>query len=190
MNYIFCIIALVIQPVFAWYVYHKQDKRDAALKMPMIYFSGVYLFVQLFVFFKFCIKIPENYQIYSYLLQGVILIVFLFLELFLFGSSKYISNIQKKEQNSIREFKNLIKELEICRLDVTDSQNKENIERVYEKMRYADPISSVEVRQENEKIHQLITELSELADCEQFAAKCKEIEKQLDIRKIKNTKEQ
>lgn len=190
MKYIFCIIALLIQPAFAWYVYHKQDKRDAALKMPLIYFSGIYLLVQLFVFFKFCMKIPENYQMCSYLIQGVILAVFIILELSLFGSNKYISNIQQKEQNSIRDFKNLIKELEICRLDITNFQNKENIERLYEKMRYADPVSSAEVALENEKIHQLIAELSEITDCEQFAAKCKEIEKQLDIRKIKNTKEQ
>lgn len=190
MKYVFCMIALIIQPVFAWYVYHKQDKREAALKMPMIYFSGVYLIVQLFVFFKFCIKIPENYQMYSYLIQGAILAVFLILELNLLGSNKYISNVQQKEQNAIRDFKNLIKELEICSLDVTEPQNKKNIEKLYEKMRYSDPVSSAEVEAENEKIHQLISELSTITDCEQFATKCKEIEKQLDIRKIKNTKEQ
>ena len=39
MKYIFCIIALLIQPVFSWYVYHKQDKKKAALKMPMLYYS-------------------------------------------------------------------------------------------------------------------------------------------------------
>lgn len=32
MKYIFCIIALLIQPVFSWYVYHKQDKKKAALR--------------------------------------------------------------------------------------------------------------------------------------------------------------
>lgn len=187
-KYIFCLIALIIQLAFAWYVYHKQDKRKAALKMPMIYFSGAYLLVQLYVFFKFCIKIPESYQIYSYLLQGGILLVFIFLELALFGSNKYISNIQQKEQDSIRDYKNLIKELEICRVTVTDPINKENLEKLYEKMRYEDPVSSEEVAPENAKIYQLIMELSEMSDCEQFAAKCKEIEKQLDIRKIKNTK--
>ena len=46
MKYIFCIIALLIQPVFSWYVYHKQDKKKAALKMPMLYYSVAYMVVQ------------------------------------------------------------------------------------------------------------------------------------------------
>lgn len=50
MKYIFCIIALLIQPVFSWYVYHKQDKKKAALKMPMLYYSVAYMVVQLYVF--------------------------------------------------------------------------------------------------------------------------------------------
>lgn len=190
MKYIFCILALIIQPAFVWYVYHKQDKRDAASKMPMIYFSGVYLAVQLYVFFKYCMKIPEDYQRYSYLIQGAILAVFIILELSLFGSNKYISDIQKKEQDSIGDFKNLIKELEICKLNVTEPNNMKCIDEIYEKMKYADPVSSVEVAQENEKIHQLIEELSDITDCKQFASKCKEIEKQLDIRALKNKKEQ
>ena len=60
MKYIFCIIALLIQPVFSWYVYHKQDKKKAALKMPMLYYSVAYMVVQLYVFFKFCLKFPER----------------------------------------------------------------------------------------------------------------------------------
>lgn len=60
MKYIFCIIALLIQPVFSWYVYHKQDKKKAALKMPMLYYSVAYMVVQLYVFFKFCSKFQKD----------------------------------------------------------------------------------------------------------------------------------
>lgn len=190
MKYIFCIIALLIQPVFSWYVYHKQDKRQAALKMPMVYFSAVYLVAQMYVFFKFCSKIPENYQIYSYLIQGAILAAFLLLEIFLFAGNQYINRIQEQEQESIRDFKSLIKELEICRLDVADAENQKCIEKVYEKMRYSDPVSSKDVAAENCKIHELIMELSEITEQEEFSKKCREIEKWIEIRKIKNTKEQ
>lgn len=163
MKYIFLIIALIIQPLFTWYVYFKQSKDKAAMKMPMLYFSLVYLIVQVCIFFNFCIKIPDDYQIYACLLQGAILVIFLVVEFVLFGSNKYIDKVQQKEQVSICDFKNLIKELEICRLDVTD--------------------------EENEKIHKLIEELSAITNPELFASKCREIEKQLAIRKIKNTKE-
>lgn len=58
MKYIFCIIALLIQPVFSWYVYHKQDKKKAALKMPMLYYSVAYMVVQLYVF----LNSVQNFQ--------------------------------------------------------------------------------------------------------------------------------
>jgi len=190
MKYIFCIIALIVQPLSAWNVYHKQDKRKAALKMPMLYFSGVYLLIQFFVFIKFCMKIPESFEIFSYIIQAVILIVFVMLELSLFGSNQYIENIQQKEQSSIREFKGLIRELEICRLSVEDIVNQQHIDRLLEKMRYADPVSSPAVAYENEKIHELIEELSGITEQELFTRKCNEIAKQLEIRRIKNVKEQ
>lgn len=88
MKYIFCIMAIVIQPIFAWSVYRKQDKRKAALKVPMLAYSGIYLFVQIYVFIKFCIRIPEKYQFYSYLIQGAILVGFIVLELVLWGSNQ------------------------------------------------------------------------------------------------------
>ena len=105
------------------------------------------------------------------------------------GSNKYIKKVQENEQNSIRDFKNIIKELEMCRLDISE-ENKKYIDKLYEKMRYSNPVSSPEVSQENEKIHKLIAELPGITESSQFGAKCLEIEKQLDIRKIKNTKEQ
>ena len=57
-------------------------------------------------------------------------------------------------------------------------------------MRYCDPVSSPAVAEENQKIQFLIAQLSETAEQNAFAEICAEIIKQLDIRKIKNTKEQ
>jgi len=148
------------------------------------------LLIQFFVFIKFCMKIPESFEIFSYIIQAVILIVFVMLELSLFGSNQYIENIQQKEQSSIREFKGLIRELEICRLSVEDIVNQQHIDRLLEKMRYADPVSSPAVAYENEKIHELIEELSGITEQELFTRKCNEIAKQLEIRRIKNVKEQ
>lgn len=189
MKYIFCILALLAQPIFTWYVFHKQDKREAALKMPMLYYSGVYLVVQIFVFIKFCLKIPEDYQMWSYLIQIAILLVFIILEMALFGSNKYIKDVETREQNSIRDFKNLIMELEICRAGVENAENLKALDSLLEKMKYSDPVSSPAVEQENNKIHELISELSDDMEHELFKKKCNEIAKQLEIRKIKNTKE-
>lgn len=189
MRYVFCIIALLIQPVSAWYVYHKQNKTQAALKMPMIYYSGVYLVVQLYVFFKFCSKFPEEYQYYSYLIQAGILAGFLVLEFILFCSNRYIEDVNQKQKDSIREFKNLIRELEISKLSVSDGENLKKINDVLEKMKNSDPVSSSEVVEENEKIHELIIELHGVTDRNLFEKKCDELVTQLEIRNIKNTKE-
>lgn len=190
MKYIFCIIALLIQPVFSWYVYHKQDKKKAALKMPMLYYSVAYMVVQLYVFFKFCSKFPERYSIYSYFIQAAILLGFVIFEMILWGSNKYIEDVDNKEKQSIQDFKELIKDLEICRVNVQDTANKANIDKLYERMRYENPVSSPKAIEENLRIKGLIAELADITDNTLFEAKCNEIVKQLDIRKIKNTKEQ
>jgi len=185
MKYIFCIIALLIQPVFSWYVYHKQDKKKAALKMPMLYYSVAYMVVQLYVFFKFCSKFPERYSIYSYLIQAAILLGFVIFEMILWGSNKYIEDVDNKEKQSIQDFKELIKDLEICRVNVQDTANKANIDKLYERMRYENPVSSPKAIEENLRIKGLIAELADITDNTLFEAKCNEIVKQLDIRKIK-----
>lgn len=190
MKYIFCIIALLIQPVSAWYVYHKQDKRKAALKMPMLYFSAVYVVAQFYVYWKYCRKFPEEMEMYSYLIQAAILVIFIIIELALFGSNKYIEAVQQREQDSIRDFKGLIKELEICRVGVSDIENQNHIDKLLEEMRYSDSVSSQAVVQENQKIHELIEELSGITERELFVKKCDELTRQLEIRKIKNVKEQ
>lgn len=189
-KYLFCIIAVLAQPITAWYAYRKQDKCKAALKMPMLYWSGTYLAVQFFVFWKFCRLMPESMEKYSYLIQAAILIVFLIIEWLLYGSNKYIEDVQQREQDSIKDFKSLIRELEVCKVCVTDVENQNRIEDLLEKMRYLDPVSSPAVEKENQKIYDLIQELMVITDHELFGNKCEEIARQLEIRKIKNVKEQ
>ena len=136
MKYIFCIIALLIQPVFSWYVYHKQDKKKAALKMPMLYYSVAYMVVQLYVFFKFCSKFPERYSIYSYLIQAAILLGFVIFEMILWGSNKYIEDVDNKEKQSIQDFKELIKDLEISKATIYNYRNLENFSDIPKDKQY------------------------------------------------------
>lgn len=158
--------------------------------MPLVYLSVLYLVIQIVVFLKVCIKIPDDHQIFSYMIQAVILVIFLVIEIAMAGSNRYITRVQQQEQTSISDFKGLIQQLEICRVNVTDETNRKELDRVLEKMRYCDPVSSPAVAEENQKIQFLIAQLSETAEQNAFAEICAEIIKQLDIRKIKNTKEQ
>lgn len=124
------------------------------------------------------------------LIQAAILLGFVIFEMILWGSNKYIEDVDNKEKQSIQDFKELIKDLEICRVNVQDTANKANIDKLYERMRYENPVSSPKAIEENLRIKGLIAELADITDNTLFEAKCNEIVKQLDIRKIKNTKEQ
>lgn len=75
-------------------------------------------------------------------------------------------------------------------MQITDEVNRKEIDKVLEKMRYSDPVSSPAVATENETIRQLILQLSSTTDEAAFAEICRAIMKQLEIRKRKNTKEQ
>ncbi len=72
-------------------------KEKQPLKIPMIGCSVLFiLFVQVYAFFKLCIKIPGKIRYIFYLVQAVILAVFIVLELALSGSNKYIKRVQEK----------------------------------------------------------------------------------------------
>lgn len=188
MKFIFCIVALLIQPFFCYLVYKKQDKRQAALNMPMLYWSGAYLVVQIYVFFKYCLKFPEEYQMYSYLLQSGILVVFLILECAFFFSNRYINAIEKKEQDSIQDFKQILQELEVKKVLVKDAEKADLLNQIYDKMRYADPVSSPDVATENRALMELVQQLNDRTEMKEFEEQCTQILNLLEVRKIKNTK--
>ena len=80
----------------------------------------------------------------------------------MWGSNKYIEDVDNKEKQSIQDFKELIKDLEICRVNVQDTANKANIHKLYERMRYENPVSSPKVIEENLRIKGLIAELADI----------------------------
>ena len=65
--YIFCIIAIILQPVISFLALRKKNKNERALNLPLIYFTAVYLIVQIYVFFKYCLKFKGEYEKYSYI---------------------------------------------------------------------------------------------------------------------------
>lgn len=189
-KYIFCIIALLIQPLFIYVVYsRKQKKSDAALKMPLLYFSVAYLVVQCYVFWKYCLKLEGDLEIYSYLIQAGILVVFLILELFLILHNSHIKRIDKQEAESVADFKVLMEQLEIKKILFNDTEKQKELDKVLEKMRYQDPVSSKEVQEINKQIEVQIKGITEEMEIEKISSICNTIIKLLEVRKIKNTKE-
>lgn len=185
MKFIFCIIALLVQPVFSYVVYRKQDKRQAALQMPLLGMSALYLIIQFFVFFKYCIKFPKALQGYSYLIQGGILLIFLLVEFAFLYASRYINTIEKQEQDSIRDFKDILQALEVKRVLIKDAERAELLNGIYDKMRYADAVSSSSVAVENKALMELVQHLSTNIELSDFEERCTQILELLEVRNIK-----
>lgn len=189
-KYIFCIIALLVQPLFVYVVYiKKQNKSEAALKMPLLYFSGAYLVVQIYMFFKYCLKLKGDLEIYAYLIQTGILLVFIILELFLILHNSHIKRIDKQEAESVADFKALMEQLETKIILFDDAEKQKEFSRVLEVMRYQDPVSSKEVMEINNQISILLKGITEEMDIDNVSSICNKIIKLLDVRKVKNTKE-
>lgn len=189
-KYIFCIVALLIQPLFIYVVYfRKQKKSDAALKMPLLYFSGAYLVVQCYVFWKYCLKLKGDMEIYSYLIQAGILLVFIVLEVLLILHNSHIKKIDKQEAESVADFKALMEQLEIKKILFGDTEKQRELDKVLENMRYQDPVSSKEVLEINRQIEVLIRGIAEEMEITEISSMCNKIAKLLEVRKIKNTKE-
>lgn len=188
MKFLFCGIALVAQPFFFYVVYKKQEKEEAALRMPMVYFSIFYLVVQMYVFVRYCLRLRGEYEKYSYLIQTAILILFLVLELALLFSNKYIKRVDKEEKDSISDFKDLVQEVEIQIVQTEDEAMKASLQTVYEIMRYENPVTNQNAAGENQKIRELLARISEISDQELMQKRCDEIRKLIEIRRIKNTR--
>ena len=125
-KYIFCLIAILMQPIFAFLVFHKQEKQKAALKMPLVYLSGVYLVIQIFVFFKVCLKIPKDYQVYSYLLQSAILAVFIIIRLLWQQVINILQRFRHRNRVPSKCLKDLFSSLKFaeCRLQMRSTAKK------------------------------------------------------------------
>ncbi|MCR4589999.1 MAG: hypothetical protein K5668_04205 [Lachnospiraceae bacterium] len=184
MKYIFLIIAVLLQLIFAFYVYHKQDKDQAAMKVPMLCFCGVYVFVQFYVFFKYLIRLPESMQKYSYLIQGAILVVFIIAELLLFSSNRYIKRIDAEKKERLSDFKKIRQLFDIEFSQMEPEMHTDALKEVSELIRYANPVSHGETSEEDRKLEELTSGLSDLSVPE-LDSRCAQIKKVLNIRKIK-----
>lgn len=186
MEYIFCIIAVIIQLPFLYVVLKRQNKNISALRMPYVYVSGAYLVIQFYVFFKYCIKLPDDY---ANLVQIGILVIFSLLEVSLFVGNRYIKRVDTKQQRGVAEFRDIIRSLEVKRLEFDDSKKQGYIDKLLEELKYSDPDSAECVRQENLRLKELIQKLDSKSSMEEIEMICVETSKVLSIRNIKTKAE-
>ena len=69
---------------------------------------------------------------------------------------------------------------------VNDAERQKRLNSIIEKMRYEDPVSNTNTAEEEMKIKEIIDIIDTVDDDSEFEKKCSEIERLLEIRKIKN----
>lgn len=183
MKYVFCIIAVIIQIPFLYSVFRKQNKNISALRMPYVYLSVTYMALQFYLFFKYCFRLPV--QDAKFMQMGI-LVAFISLEVLLFVGNQYIKRVDGKQGSSTAEFRNIIKELEMKRLEFDDPEKRVCIDKLSEELKYSDPNSTECVRQENKRLEELVKNLESHKDVEEIEAICTEASRVLSIRNIKN----
>lgn len=186
-KYVFNIIAVILTLATWIYVYSIKDKRKAMLKVIYVGISSLYLVIQMYLYFKVCRYFPEELEKYSYALQGLCLGGFLVVMLIYTLSNRYIARIQKKEDESIRNFSKIRKELEESMIIIEDNEIRKQIAYLCEKARCMDPVC-YGVEQEEEQILELIGELKRTVSNETAQKICGQIDKLFKLRKIRADK--
>ncbi len=182
--YVFCVIALLIQPVIVWYVYHKQDKDKASLRVPMVAYSFAYIVIQFFVFWKYLRWFTGDRQPFAYIIQLGILIAFTALEIALLSSNRYAERVENERKESTDAFVRIRQMMEIEITKNTDPERKSMLNAISEQMRYESPVSNENVVEENQRLMTLIENISETSG-EEFEQRCEEIRQVIQQRKIK-----
>lgn len=186
-KYIFIIVAVILTLVTWIYVYSLKNKKNAMLKAVYVGISSLYLIVQMYLYFKVCKYIPKELERYSYMLQGLCLGGFVLVMAIYTLVNVYITKIQKKEEESIDKFKEIRKQLEECIVIIENDEIKEIVTNLYEKVRYLDPVCHGS-EQEEIQIFDLIQELKRNLPKEKAQKICEQIDRLLELRKIRQTK--
>lgn len=186
-KYIFNIIACILTLTVWIYVYSIKNKRTAMFKVIYVGISSLYFAVQMFLYFRICKYMPEAMEPLSYKIQGWCLGGFL-IAIFIYTlANAYIRRIQKKEDESIGNFRQIRKELEECSIIVKNDEVRKQIMNLSETARYMDPVC-YGVEQEEQQILQLLQELKRSESQEAGQNICLKIDELFKLRKIRADK--
>lgn len=157
--YIFTTIAFVVQGVVG-FAFGKADANAKFLSLPLLYVGGIYFAVQLIIGIV-CMLAPLSIG-FAVLVQAFILAVYIIVIL----ASTIAKEQAIKNDGNIKKVTNYIRTLTIeaeqLYLFQEDLSKKVELKKLYEAIRYSDPMSSTEeIRVVDEQINIAFRVLSE-----------------------------
>lgn len=148
--------------------------------------SGGYLVIQFYAFFKYCMKLPDEY---AQFVQIGILAIFILLEILLFVGNRYIKRVDMKQKSDVEEFKDIVRNFEMKRLEFDDASILQIINQLLDELKYSDPNSGECVREENLRLRELSQKIDKKSSVEEIQTICLEASKVLKKRNLKNKSE-
>lgn len=189
-NVLFTVVAFIIQVILINYmnslIKSKQPSNFiegwcALDKWSLFITANTYLILQVVInIILLILKVDLGIAI---IIQTVLLGIFVIIELLLIQSIEYIEKVEEKTIKSTEFLKNLKKEVEI----LTKNSNfyNEELEELYEVVRYSIPMSTDEVKSLEEDINQKMSYLiSNLTESQETLNIIQEIKNDLNKRNI------
>lgn len=140
-SFIFTLIAFILQFALMRYFNNKLNDSTQLTNVSAFFVADIYLFLQNLISIIFNI-IHLNF-IYSIIIQVIILAIVIIIELLLIQSIDYIDSVENKKDNQIKFQKTILKRIEILKAKYP---NCNELESLYETVRYSNPVSTGEVK--------------------------------------------
>lgn len=179
-SYAFGMFAFIVQ-IVATLLSFKPGTVDAYFYgLPVASFSVYYLCAETVMSFIFmAVKDDVNIKI-PIILQTVVLAIFLIVAIIAFMARDAVVATEKEKTGKILEMRSIISEVEIIKDNCEDKDLQETLRKLYETVRFSDPVSTKEVEQVDQMIARKISELRISVDDkqnEETLLLCKDIEK-------------
>lgn len=142
-SYILTLIAFLSQIIVVLLSNQDQHvKKDGFLGLPLAVISSLYLIIQLYVGLKFILT-PISFHL-SVIVQVVIFGIFLALTFVTEIGKDHIVEIESNIDNSTSLIKELTMKSEYLYTVEKDEDKKKELKKLYEAIRYSDPMSSTQ----------------------------------------------
>lgn len=149
---IFTLIAIITQIIVIYTAEKRIENKpfeDIANYNNWSLYSVAFIFLIIQIILSVCLLMFKINLGISVILQAIILGIFIIIELSLLKSIEYIEYVEEKNKIEISFLENVKKEIEILK---SNSNNKDELEDLYEVIRYSNPVSKKNVRNIENKI--------------------------------------
>ncbi len=175
LSYGFMTLAFVVQIVSMFLSFKSADVETAFFGIPLASFSVFYLGAELVIGALFMIFQMASLTL-ALVIQVLVLAVFLIIAIISLLSRDTVQQISDNVKEHVSNLKSVLVDIEMLMDGCTDPELKASLRKLYETVKYSDPISNEAVADVEQRIMRKISELriniddNQIADAKQSCA--------------------